>query len=172
MLHVRFCAPMLRRRSVRSAHLDRQRQLGVDAVGGLCALLWCHCVGIEMCRWAVVVEVVGGRWLAHSFFQSRGFPAVCDQKFESGVGRSVLRNARSDEAFFRASGSSLLQADPGKAVIARHGRAILLCSNVSVVMTESSHAPTVVNGVVSQRLWLICLAGHTASSVAPSTVGM
>ena len=25
------------------AHLDRQRKLGVDAVGGLGALLWCHC---------------------------------------------------------------------------------------------------------------------------------
>lgn len=25
------------------AHLDRQGKLGVDAVGGLVALLWCHC---------------------------------------------------------------------------------------------------------------------------------
>lgn len=27
------------------AHLDRQRKLGVDAVGGLVALLWCHFCG-------------------------------------------------------------------------------------------------------------------------------
>ena len=28
------------------AHLDSQRQLGVDAVSGLCSLLRCHCDGI------------------------------------------------------------------------------------------------------------------------------
>ena len=33
------CAPS-------TAHLDSQRQLGVDAVSALAALLWCHCDGL------------------------------------------------------------------------------------------------------------------------------
>ena len=37
------------------AHLDSQRQLGVDAVSGLCSLLRCHCDGIWM------GELGGGR---------------------------------------------------------------------------------------------------------------
>ena len=35
------------RNVARRAHLDSQRQLGVDAVSGLCALLRCHFIGIE-----------------------------------------------------------------------------------------------------------------------------
>jgi hypothetical protein len=31
---------------VKHAHLDSQRQLGVDAVSGLCSLLRCHCDGV------------------------------------------------------------------------------------------------------------------------------
>ena len=41
------------------AHLDSQRQLGVDAVSGLCALLRCHFIGIWRGSWAVVG---GRRW--------------------------------------------------------------------------------------------------------------
>jgi len=40
---------------VGDAHLDSQRQLGVDAVSGLCSLLRCHCDGIWM------GELGGGR---------------------------------------------------------------------------------------------------------------
>jgi hypothetical protein len=43
----------------RNAHLDSQRQLGVDAVSGLCALLRCHFIGIWRGSWAVVEVVVG-----------------------------------------------------------------------------------------------------------------
>ena len=51
------------------AHLDSQRQLGVDAVSGLCSLLRCHCDGIwrGIGRWSKVVvgrlaaEVGGSR---------------------------------------------------------------------------------------------------------------
>ena len=48
------------------SHLDRQRQLSVDGVGRLCALLRCHCVGIERDGWDIVLEIVGGRWVAES----------------------------------------------------------------------------------------------------------
>jgi hypothetical protein len=44
---------------VERAHLDSQRQLGVDAVSGLCSLLRCHCDGIWGGSWAVVGVVVG-----------------------------------------------------------------------------------------------------------------
>jgi len=81
----------------RDAHLDRQRQLGVDAVGGLCALLWCHCAGIKMREMAVIVEVVGGRGLADSFFETRVFPAVCDQKFDCQPSRVAYSELRSEQ---------------------------------------------------------------------------
>ena len=47
------------RNLARRAHLDSQRQLGVDAVSGLCALLRCHFIGIWRGSWAVVG---GRRW--------------------------------------------------------------------------------------------------------------
>ena len=45
VLFLDWCANLVGR-----AHLDSQRQLGVDAVSGLCSLLRCHCDGIWMGR--------------------------------------------------------------------------------------------------------------------------
>lgn len=54
VLFLDWCANLVGR-----AHLDSQRQLGVDAVSGLCALLRCHFIGIWRGSWAVVEVVVG-----------------------------------------------------------------------------------------------------------------
>jgi hypothetical protein len=83
----------------RRAHLDSQRQLGVDAVSGLCALLRCHFIGIWRGSWAVV-EVVVGRLAAEVGIKNS--TCACLQKFEfepseweGPLSRGVLRDALS-----------------------------------------------------------------------------
>lgn len=51
---------------VADAHLDSQRQLGVDAVSGLCSLLRCHCDGIEIGKLGGGRKVVLVVWLLRS----------------------------------------------------------------------------------------------------------
>jgi hypothetical protein len=85
----------------RRAHLDSQRQLGVDAVSGLCALLRCHFIGIWRGSWAVV-EVVVGRLAAEVGGSRIRLVRVCKSSSPArasagaGVreGRRVLKDAQ------------------------------------------------------------------------------